>query len=113
MTTVSVDKLRAHYVCVDQLALFRATFGDEAWVTEANMRHVVDVGLHIEWLKRLLAAPARAVYEAARAQALATYVAACAQAWAVYKAACAQALAAYRRALVGPLVRALRAEGAA
>jgi hypothetical protein len=44
MTTVSVDKLRAHYVCVDQLALFRATFGDEATVTEPNMRHAVDVG---------------------------------------------------------------------
>jgi hypothetical protein len=156
--TISIVDLRAHGACADQLALFRATFGDgPVAVTEANMSRAVEVGLWIEWLAHFIPAPALAAfeaadeqagaayneayaqawaafqaarapawaaYEAARAPAWAAYEAARDQAWAVYEAACAparaafeaaydQAGASYRRALVGPLVRALRAEGAA
>jgi hypothetical protein len=124
--TLSVAELRAHDICGGQLALFRATFGDEAEVTEANMTHAADVGLQIEWLARFIATvpalaefaaardQAQAVFEAARAEALAAHEAASTeQAWELYQAAGAQAVAAYRRALIGPLVRALRAEDGA
>jgi hypothetical protein len=135
--TISVAELRAHGICEGQLALFRATFGDTpVAVTEANMSRAVDAGLQIEWLARFIApAPAQAAFEAARAPALAAYAAACApalaaykaaraqewaaygaadeQAWELYRAVSDQAWESYRRALVGPLVRALRAEGAA
>jgi hypothetical protein len=88
------------------------------------MSRAVDVGLRIEWLARVVPtqawesyeavrAPALAAYRVARDQAMAAYQADRDQALAAYHAADAQALAAYRRAIIGPLVRALRAEGAA
>jgi hypothetical protein len=123
--TISIVDLRAHGACADQLALFRATFGDTpVAVTEVNMSRAVDVGLQIEWLECFLAAPALAAFETARAPAWAAFQADDAPAWAAFQAddapawaafetARAQAWESYRRALVGPLVRALRAEGGA
>ena len=83
ITTKLLESLDA---CEDQVALFRATFGDDGDVpTVANIERAVAAGLDIEWLvSTMFTAPARAECGRVTAAARAEYDRVTAAAWAEY-----------------------------
>ena len=99
--TLTLATLRARGACREQVALFKAKFGNSVKITEALC---VEHSTEFSWgwaASNLLSAPARAAYEAATAPARAAYdaaIAAIAPAGAAYNAATASAGAAYEAA---------------
>ena len=76
--------LQAAKACPEQVALFRAHFGDGGTVTLAKVRKVALL-FNWNWAARFLLSPAsRAEYEHVRASALAEYDSVRASAWAQY-----------------------------
>ena len=83
--------------CSEQVALFKATFGDSVNVTVARARKVSGL-FDWDFARRFLDGEGKAAYNAARATADAAYDAATAPAYAAYNAARATAYAAYNAA---------------
>jgi hypothetical protein len=69
-THVTLQDLIDNDACEDQRNLFGATFGASAKIRPRNMAKAIRAGLSIEWLERLIPAPARAEYDKVRDPAL-------------------------------------------
>jgi len=82
--------------CSEQVALFKATFGDSVNVTVAKARKVAGL-FDWDFAMRFLDAEGKAEYKRAIAPAWAEYERAIAPAWAEYERAIAPALAEYER----------------
>jgi hypothetical protein len=68
MKYITVNHLKE--ACKDQVALFRATFGERAELTAENWERAIDASLDVHWTDRLLNGPAREQYQAVKRQAL-------------------------------------------
>jgi len=86
MQTITAEWLEEQG-CARQAALFRATFGVLAVVTEANVLLALRVGLDVEWLVRFAPPLTQKTYRAAIAPAQEIYRAAVNLAWETYRAA--------------------------
>ena len=99
MAILTLRQLIDEGACVDQRALFKATFGESVDVTEdLCVQHAQD----FDWIwaaYHLLSADQQVVYNSALSQAQAAYGAALSQERAAYRAAVNQARAAYDAAV--------------
>jgi hypothetical protein len=94
--TITASRLESLGACLDQVVLFRKTFGESAPLTLDNCKIAAGAGLDIDWAaQRLLKATAWKAYEEARAPAWKAYVEAAAPAWKAYGEAAATAWKAY------------------
>lgn len=59
--------------CPEQVALFRATFGEQVECTAEAIEKAIAAGLYVMWCLRLLSNAARAAYERACDAALAEF----------------------------------------
>jgi uncharacterized membrane protein YqiK len=109
MKQITLDHLKQHQACNEQVRLFAATFGASASLTLKNLNKAIKAGLQINWLTNLLTpenwaeykrvrAPAWAEYERVRDTAWAEYKRVRAPAWAEYERVRAPAWAEYQRA---------------
>ena len=94
---ITLKQLTDVGACSEQVALFKATFGDSVNVTVARARKVSGL-FDWDFARRFLDGEGKAAYDAATAPADAAYKASTATAYAAYKAATAPAAAAYKAA---------------
>ena len=100
MHAITTAWLEEQEACPEQVALFRATFGESAEATPGNLTHAAAVGLRLDWLAtKVLTAPARAEYDRATAAAWDEYARAIAPAWDEYARAIAPAWDEYARVI--------------
>jgi len=121
MKRITVEMLKAHKACSDQVELFERVFPRGAPVSMRSFAKARKAGLDTRWTAHLLRAPALAEYKKVRAPALAEYKKAYDAAWAEdkkvrapalaeYEKACDAALAEYEKACDAALVTTLRSE---
>ena len=90
--SITAAQLMAWGACPDQVQIFRATFGEEAPVTEEALAQALAAGLSIPWLVRYtLNVPAQAAFDLVHLSAHKEYQ------WCAYDRACDPTRAAYRR----------------
>ena len=89
---ITLKQLTDVGACSEQVALFKATFGDSVNVTVARARKVSGL-FDWDFARRFLDGEGKAAYDAATAPAYADYKAATAPAYAAYDAATATAWA--------------------
>ena len=106
---ITVDVLRSHNACADQVSLFAATFPDGCDITRAVLRKARKAGLEVGWIARWLPPDIHnKVYDAAMAEPRKVYDAAMDEARKVYDAAMAEARKVYYAAMDRALVAAFR-----
>ena len=73
--TVTLQWLKKHGACTDQVELFAKTFGDSSVaITPESIERASNVGLDINWVAtRILTPPALKAYEEAKATAWKAY----------------------------------------
>lgn len=77
MLTITATMLYYHRACDDQLALFRATFGESTPLTPNVWARAQEVGLDVAWCYVLLPSPLQSDYRETRCSLRATYKAKC------------------------------------
>jgi hypothetical protein len=97
MKRITVEMLKAHKACSDQVELFERVFPRGAPVSMRSFAKARKAGLDTRWTAHLLRAPALAEYKKARAPAWAEYEKVRDAALAEYEKACAPALAEYEK----------------
>ena len=85
MKRITVEMLKAHKACSDQVELFERVFPRGAPVSMRSFAKARKAGLDTRWTAHLLRAPACVEYEKVRDAALAEYEKVCAPAWVEYK----------------------------
>lgn len=88
--------------CPEQVALFRATFGEQVECTAEAIEKAIAAGLYVTWCLRLLSNAARAAYERVRNAA-----------WAEYERVRDAAWAECERVSAAAMLAALNSKGAA
>ncbi len=69
--TITLEWLKEHYACEDQIEIFLQVFGNSAELNEANAAKALEAGLDLDWFARhILTPPARDEFERVRATAL-------------------------------------------
>jgi uncharacterized membrane protein YqiK len=94
---ITLDHLKQHQACNEQVRLFATTFGTSASLTLKNLDKAIKAGLQINWLTNLLTPENRAEYERVRDTAYAEYQRVKDTALAEYERATAPARAEYKR----------------
>jgi|SRR3990167_8442435 len=96
--TVTIEWLREHGACANQLAVARREWGDTIPITAATLERARELQLDVDWwARRWLPAPLRAEYDRQEASLWAEYDRRVAPIWAEYERQRAPLRAEYER----------------
>jgi hypothetical protein len=112
MKRITVELLKAHGACSEEIEQFQELFPKGAPVSMRSFNKAREAGLDVFWTEILLAGPARAEYERVTGPARAKYQRVTEQAWAEYERLTGPARAKYQRVTEQALVEALKMQEA-